>query len=231
MRERFTPLCPTSALEDTLSYLYNDCITFLFNSMKWITHCCQKKLFMFLIFCEQGQFLEYSLKNLYCEIIYKNPSRCVIHFFFLDLFKSHMLFYDDKPWSGNKHDSQNVSRRDWEIFHRVIFSYSTAGRKTSNLVFFLSFTAQDYTWKGSAFNNNASSIGTKVPERNQTACHPLRFETRQHPPHRRERVRRDQDHGFRPQQSHGRGELQSWSRYGSDVARCWHLLVSQILVV
>lgn len=88
------------------------------------------------------------------------------------------------------------------------------------------FPAQDYTREGSPIYHNASSIGSKVPERNQAACHPLRFETRQHSVDRRQRVRRDQDYGFRLEQSDGRGKLQSRSWYGSDVARCRHLLVS-----
>lgn len=109
--------------------------------------------------------------------------------------------------------SQSYSRfRQYECFLKKSFSSL--------------LPAQDYTRAGSPIYHNASSVGSKVPERNQAACHPLRFETWQHSVDRRQCVRRDQDHGFWLEQSDGRGKLQSRSRYGSNVARCRHLLVS-----
>lgn len=105
------------------------------------------------------------------------------------------------------------SSREYLVFFKEAFS--------------LLLPAQDYTREGGAIYHNASCIGLKVPERNQAACNSLRFETGQHSVDRRQRLRRNQDHGFRFEQSNGRGKLQSRSRYGSDVARSRHLLVSQ----
>lgn len=88
------------------------------------------------------------------------------------------------------------------------------------------FAAQDDTGEGGAVDCHAGGVGAEVPERDQTAGDPLRPQAGQHPPHRGQRLRRDQDHRLRPQQGHGRGELQPRPRHGSHLARGRHILVN-----
>ena len=74
-------------------------------------------------------------------------------------------------------------------------------------------------------NHHSSGIRPQVLERDQTARHSLRPEAGQHFTQQRQHLRRYQDHGFWTLQDHGRGQLQSGTRNGSDVTGRRHLLV------